>query len=206
MFRTEIANPILAAILADRHKDIGSHLLVVTSAVKLSAATCKTWTAVKRIPRYLEDVVNYGLRLSNGQYRCLTSYIIKFGFRLVSWSPQRHQTTALSTAAVEYIAACQTTKEVMWFRRLLSEHLSLTEILETLYMGNESTIKLIKHSLCHRRIKHMEILYQYMRQAYEKGIFKLQYIPSNNLDSYRAYLPNTWRTWSFKNVEIYFNI
>lgn len=33
MFRTKSANPV--AILADRHKDVGSHLSVVTSAVKL---------------------------------------------------------------------------------------------------------------------------------------------------------------------------
>lgn len=125
--------------------------------------------------------------LSNGWYRHLTSYITKFGFRLVFWSPQRRQTTALSTTAVGYVTACQTTKEVMWFRRLLNEHLGPAEILETLYMGNESTIKLIKHSLCHRRTKHMKVLYQYTRQAYEKGVFKLQYIPSNNLNSGHTY-------------------
>lgn len=86
MFRTESANPV--AILADRHEDMGSHLLVVTSAVKPVSRYLQNpqkihWTAVKRILRHLEDVVNYGLRLSNGRYRRLTSYITKFGFRLV---------------------------------------------------------------------------------------------------------------------------
>lgn len=33
----------------------------------------------------------------------------------------------------------------MWFRRLLSEHLGPAEILETLYMGNETAMLVVRY-------------------------------------------------------------
>lgn len=48
-----------------------------------------------------------------------------------------------------------------------------------MYVDNQSAIKLIKNPEFHKRSKHIEVRYHFVRQLYEEGVFALQYIHTN---------------------------
>ena len=108
------------------------------------------WRAVKRIFRYLIGTIDVGLVYGNSESSagpanfdessaqlvgytdadytsCLSTrrsrsgYVFLFNGTPISWSSQRQEVVALSTAEAEYIALFQGTKESVWLRRMLNE-------------------------------------------------------------------------------------
>lgn len=103
------------------------------------------------------------------------------GQGIISWATELQRCTAQSTAESEYIAASEATKELVWLKRLvrtLDERLS-TE-LPVLFLDNHSAIKLTKNPEFHKRTKHIETRYHYIREKYEKGEFVLKSICTEN--------------------------
>lgn len=47
-------------------------------------------------------------------------FLFFFNKGVIAWSSQRQDCTTSSTTEVEYVAACNATKEAIWLRRLLS--------------------------------------------------------------------------------------
>lgn len=105
---------------------------------------------------------------------------MKFGSGIVSWSSQRQQVVALSTTEAEYIAAGQAAKEIVWLKRLLGELLNDDEIPATLYIDNQSAVDLIKNPVYHKRTKHIEVKYHYIRSQNKEGMFGLKQVPSKD--------------------------
>ena len=50
----------------------------------------------------------------------------------------------------------------------------------SLFIDNQSTIKLIKNPQFHCRTKHIDIKYNFIREKYSLGLFKLEYVNSKN--------------------------
>lgn len=48
-------------------------------------------------------------------------------------------------------------------------------------MDNQSAIRLVKNPEFHKRSKHIEIRYHFIREQFEKGFFNLDYIASNKM-------------------------
>ena len=46
-------------------------------------------------------------------------------------------------------------------------------------MDNQSAIRLIKNPEFHKRTKHIDVRYHFIREKYENGLFTLNYIPSD---------------------------
>lgn len=51
----------------------------------------------------------------------------------------------------------------------------------TLYMDNQSAIRLIKNPEFHKRSKHIDVRYHFIRDKYEEKCFDLEYIDTNNM-------------------------
>ncbi|KMQ90161.1 retrovirus-related pol polyprotein from transposon tnt 1-94 [Lasius niger] len=97
----------------------------------LEKPTTTHWKAVKRILKYLKGTINHGLQFkcdqkkellaySDADYagdlqtrRSTMGYALRFASRTISWNSQRQQVVALSTTDAEYMAACQTAKEIV---------------------------------------------------------------------------------------------
>jgi len=47
-----------------------------------------------------------------------------------------------------------------------------------LYVNNQSAIKLSKNPELHKRTKHIDIRYHFLREKYESGEISITYIPS----------------------------
>lgn len=96
------------------------------------------------------------------------------GKSIVSWSSELQKCTAQSTAEAEYIAASEATKQLIWLKRVinkLDEELS-TE-LPILNVDNHSAIKLTKNPEQHKRTKHIDTRYHYIREKFKLRKFVL---------------------------------
>lgn len=81
----------------------------------------------------------------------------------------------------EYTAASEATKELIWIKRLLEEILKDDLKVPVYFMDNQSAIRLIKNPEFHKRSKHIDIRYHFIREKFEENAFVLEYISSKNM-------------------------
>jgi hypothetical protein len=130
--------------------------------------------AVKRIMRYLVLTPNLGLWYPKGsrfellEYsdvdyaRCKvdrksTSRTCQFlGWSLVSWSSNKQNFVALSTAEAEYVTARSCCAQLLWMQQTLKDY-GYTMNHVPLLCGNESAIKIAYNPCEHSRTKHIDI-------------------------------------------------
>lgn len=47
------------------------------------------------------------------------------------------------------------------------------------FMDNQSAIRLVKNPEFHKRTKHIDVNYHFIREKYEEGMFELNYVSTN---------------------------
>jgi hypothetical protein len=104
-----------------------------------------------------------------------SAYVFSFGSGAVSWSSKKQASVALSTTEAEYIAANEATKQSIWLRRIM-EDLNIKQVQPTvIYCDNKSAIHLSKNPVLHKRSKHIELCYHYIRGMVEENQVSLDY-------------------------------
>lgn len=71
----------------------------------------------------------------------------------------------MSTAEAEYVAASEGAKEMIWLQRLLNEFLAPESQL-ILFVNNASAIKHAKNPEFHKRCKHIDVRFHFVREKY----------------------------------------
>ena len=163
-----------------------------------SAPTESHLTAVKRILRYLKGTLNLSLQYS--LYRCTencepevegysdadwacdldtrrstTGNVFKMSEGAISWLSQKQSTVALSTAEAEYIALSSATQEVVWLRQLLTDiGVDCTKPV-TVWEDNQAAIGLTRNPIGHKRTKHIDIKYHFVRECVMIGSLFVKY-------------------------------
>lgn len=153
------------------------------------------WTALKRIFKYLKGTTRHGLLYKGSEpleLKCFTDsdyandqdirrsrsgFVSTFGGAAVTWMSRKQPVVALSTTEAEYVAACEGAKEVVWLYRLLNE-ITSESIKPVLLVDNLSTIKLIRNPEFHRRTKHIEVRFHFVREKVISGEIQLEHVPS----------------------------
>lgn len=154
-------------------------------------------TAVKRILRYLintKDVsIVYKANKDNRELigysdsdfagdldtrKSNTGYIFLMNGGPVTWSSRKQNTVALSTTESEYMAASEAAKEILWIRQFLNDIGELQNSF-TLHVDNQSAIKLINNPVFHKRSKHIDIRYNFIREQVAKKIVNIKYVESS---------------------------
>lgn len=103
------------------------------------------------------------------------------GQSVISWNSELQKCVALSTAEAEFIAASEACRELVWLRRLIRTlDGKYRDEIPTFYVDNQSAVELIKNPVYHKRTKHIDLRYHYIRHKYEKNKFKVEYICSEN--------------------------
>ena len=154
------------------------------------------WNAVKRILKYLKGTFNYGLiydssvklklcGYSDADYagdtttrRSTSGSIFMMTNGIVAWCSQRQKSVALSTTEAEYVALSQAVQELTWLTLLTSDLLETQGETPVLYADNQSAIKLVKNPEFHKRTKHIDVRYHYIREKFNEGVFSLEYVCS----------------------------
>jgi hypothetical protein len=147
------------------------------------------WEAVKWIFMYLCCTSNACLQIGNvkeglvgyvdsdyGVYldkrRSLTSYVFTIGGCAVSWRACLQPIVALSSTEVEYVVACDASKEAVWLKGLYVEFCGDTSCI-TLFCDSQSAICLTKDQMFHERTKHIDIKYHYIREIIAEGKLRI---------------------------------
>lgn len=151
------------------------------------------WNVVKKIFKYLKGTKDYGLcytpsksnleGYSDADYakdtstrRSLTGYVFIKNGAAVTWATQRQNSVALSTTEAEFMAACSATKEAIWLKRLLVDINEFNQNLICLNIDNQSAICLIKNVDYHKRCKHIDIKYNFIKEKYSEKQIDLNYV------------------------------
>lgn len=77
------------------------------------------------------------------------------------------------------MATCQGAKEIAWMKSLMKEILNIKDVPTTRYMDNQSAICLVKNPVFHKRVKHIDVRFHYVRERDAAKEFSLEYIASN---------------------------
>lgn len=96
----------------------------------------------------------------------------------MTWSSRRQKLVSLSTTEAEYIAAATAAREAVWIRTLLNGIGQRRENPTTLFVDNQSAIHLVRNSEFHKRTKHVDIKYHYIREKVENREIDVIFIPA----------------------------
>lgn len=178
--------------------------------------------AVKRIFKYIKGTIDHGIvyNLTNKMYlhcfsdadyagdvetrRSTSGAVTTLCGGAISWQSQRQKCVSLSTTESEYIAASEAVKDLVWLQKLFCELTRATTACSTLYLDNQSAIKLIKNPEFHKRTKHIDVRYHFIREHYEDDLFKIEYVPSEQqlADLFTKSLPRE----KFNNLKLSLNL
>ena len=82
---------------------------------------------------------------------------------------------ALSSTEAEYIGATLCVCHCKWLQGLLTDLNDEPEEPLKIYCDNSSSIKLSKNPVLHRRTKHIDVRYHYLRDLVNQGVVSLEF-------------------------------
>ena len=161
--------------------------------------SCPTFLSCKtaiRVLCYLRDTATQGLNFNSEELnlRCLsdsdwagdvdtrrstTGYVVFAAGAPISWCSKLQSTVAISSMEAEYMAAFFAVQEVVWLKGVLSEmDLGYGQPVPLL-IDNQSAIRLAKNPMYHKRSKHIEIKWHWLREKVgEQNLVELVYVRS----------------------------
>ncbi|GKF52363.1 uncharacterized mitochondrial protein-like protein, partial [Tanacetum coccineum] len=175
------------------------------------APTIDHFQSVKRILRYVKGTISFGLTFSRPHKnsiigysdvdwaRCLDTrrstygYSIYLGGNLVSWSAKKQPTISRSSCESEYRAMANTAAEIVWITHILRELHALPPDRPTLLCDNKSALFMTQNPVSHKRAKHIDLDYHFIRELVSSGKLYTKFVPTNLqvADIFTKSLPRT---------------
>jgi len=96
------------------------------------------------------------------------------------WFSKRQKSVALSTTEAEYMSLSDVTREVVYVRKLIEEIGFSHYVKEAtpIFCDNQSAIVLSKENVTNQRSKHIDIRFHFSREAQERKLINIQYVPT----------------------------
>lgn len=161
-------------------------------------------TAAKRVLKYLKGTMDKGIiyqggttdRIGNSTSlmgysdsdwasdtdtrRSTTGYVFTFNNGVISWGSKLQPTVALSSSEAEYMALASATQEAIHLRQLLVDlnHIVIDRP-TIIFEDNIGCIALSNNPVFHKRTKHIDIKYHFVREKVEDGVIEIRYLPTN---------------------------
>jgi hypothetical protein len=99
--------------------------------------------------------------------------------RIGSWFNRKQKSISLSSTEVEYMEAILATCDAIWIWKLLMGLFGQEMETTVIQCDNQRCIKLSENPVFHDRSKHNETGIHFIRDCVQKGIVKLQYVPTS---------------------------
>nr|GFB48916.1 zinc finger, CCHC-type [Tanacetum cinerariifolium] len=115
-------------------------------------------------------------RVNTQEGKGTTGIIFYYCESPISWSTQKQATIALSSYESEFIAATTTATQALWLKRLLSKLMHSQEEKITIQVDNKSAIALMKNLVIHRRSKHVDTKYHFIRECIEREDIQVEFV------------------------------
>ena len=117
--------------------------------------------------------------------RSTTGYITTLGNNLISWCVTLQKSVALSSTEAEYMALTECSKEVIYLQNTITSlntalDLNIPINIPVIMEDNQGAIKLGHNAEFHKRTKHIDIKYHYIRELVEDNKIRIIYINTKN--------------------------
>ncbi|GJR72960.1 retrovirus-related pol polyprotein from transposon TNT 1-94 [Tanacetum coccineum] len=123
--------------------------------------------------------------------RSITGYVFMVHGCVVSWKATLQHVVALSTIEAEYMALREAVKESIWLKGLLIElEVNLRSVVVNYY--NQSAIHLSRNAMFHKRTKHINVRYHFIREIVESREIEVAKIDmeDNAADAFTKVVPS----------------
>eukprot|EP00253_Pinus_taeda_P028724 PITA_28724 len=145
------------------------------------------WQATKRIMRYVKGTKRFGILYTTSECSDLigytdsdwagsvddrkstSGYVFYMGSGAISWASKKQPIVALSIAEAEYVAATAAACQAVWMRRMLRSLCQEQTKRTVIFCDNSSAIALSKNSVFHKRTKHIDTKFHYIRELVSNG-------------------------------------
>ena len=113
--------------------------------------------------------------------RSTTGYITTLGNNLISWGVTLQKSVALLSTEAEYMAITECSKETIYLQNIINElnnslQLKIPTNIPVIMEDNTGAIKLGHNAEFHKRTKHIDIKYHYIRELVENNKIRILYI------------------------------
>ena len=98
----------------------------------------------------------------------------------MSWQTKKQQTVALSSAEAELSSLVEVTKEILFFRHLLTQLQYNIIYPITINVDNQSAIKIAQHDIFRDRTKHLDIQHHFLHNLINDKIIILTWVESKD--------------------------
>jgi hypothetical protein len=145
--------------------------------------------------RYIQGTINLGLHFKKKSGKCAlvgyadsdwagdldrkstSGYLFKVYGASVCWVTKKQSTVALSSTEAEYVALASASSELIWLKNLLEDLNIKIEEPVLMFEDNQSCIHLLS-KWEHRRLKHVDVKYNFVRDLVSDRIVEVKFIPS----------------------------
>jgi hypothetical protein len=154
--------------------------------------------AVKRILRYIQGTIKWGIHFLKGSSlmvsafsdadwagcpddrRSTRGFAVYVGSNLVSWCAKKQPTVSRSSTEAEYKSMANATAEIIWVQTILRE-LGVSGPKEArLWCDNLGATYLSANLVFHARTKHIEIDYHFIRERVAARLLSIRFISSDD--------------------------
>ena len=175
-------------------------------------------TAMKHLFQYLKGTTHLGITFSrdggdltgysDSDYaadlstrKSISGTIFTLTGGPVSWSSKQQTIVGLSTTEVEYVAAAEACKEIIWLHRLLHELGNGPTDPTNLFIDNRGTLLLAKNPVNHSHTEHIDVWYHFIQQCIAMKSVNVRQIPTaeNPADICTKSLGKQ-KIWHFRNL------
>lgn len=164
---------------------------------KIHQPSMSDFQLLKRILRYLKGTLDYGVNINAETHSTLVCYSDSdwtsckdtrrstggfctfLGSNIISWSAKRHETVSKSSTEAEYRTMSSAASEVAWLQNLLQIMGLEQKITPLLLCDNLSAVCLSANPMFHKRTKHFEVDYHYVRERVAMKKLEVRHIPAS---------------------------
>eukprot|EP00253_Pinus_taeda_P008551 PITA_08551 len=151
------------------------------------------WQEAKRILRYVKGTKMFGILYTTlecsdligytdsdwagsvDDRKSTSGYVFHVGSEAISWASKKQPIVALSTVEAEYVVATVAACQAVWMRRMLRSLFQEQEKGTVIFCDNSSAIALPKNFVFHRRKKHIDTKFHYIRELVNNGEIVLKH-------------------------------
>ena len=107
----------------------------------------------------------------------ISGFVWSYGGGPISWSAKKQNCVALSSTEAEYVALTHAVQEGIWLQNSLQQIQVPVPSPLVISTDNNGALSLASNDSSHRRAKHIDICYHFIRSHVENGNFDIVHTP-----------------------------